>query len=99
MRRRPTRLRSWLSGSFGLALLGGVLLILGVWAGCRSSGHQPGPQATQPPATADTGYEDTMADADAERAKAAIERDWPKGERRPAQPPRRPAVDQPRRTR
>jgi hypothetical protein len=73
----------------------GLALLVGGLVGCRSSQ----PAAASRPASAPaetTRREDAIAGSDAERAKAALERDWPKGERRPAVPKRPPVVDQPR---
>ena len=74
----------------GLALLSG-----GLW-GCQSTQRQSGSEPATRPAETDARMENVLTDADTERAKAALERDWPSGERRPAVPGRRPVVDQPR---
>ncbi len=71
------------------------LLALGV-SGCQSSQPQTTTQPTTAPARESTSPENAIAGSDAERAKAALERDQRRGELRPATPRRRPVVDQPR---
>lgn len=79
-----------------LTLLCAVLMLLGVGGlgGCRSA--QPKDPSTADKQPQNQRMENSMAGADAERAKAALERDQRTGERRPAVPPRPPKVDQPR---
>lgn len=70
------------------------LVWTGAVLGCRST--QPA-AASQPASTREEArMEDALADSDAERAKAALERNQRTGERRPAVPERPPTVDQPR---
>jgi|GEM_PF-7003902 len=72
-------------------------LLLACPVGCRSTQRDT---TTQPAARdGELKMEHTMADSDAERATAALERNSKTGERRPATPKRRPVVDQPRSTR
>jgi hypothetical protein len=79
--------RGLLVGSAALALAAGS---------CQSSQPQATTQPTSAPASEETRMEDALAGSDAERAKAALERDQRRGELRPATPRRRPIVDQPR---
>lgn len=72
----------------------GVLFAI-VWlGGCRTTEPNGGVQADEPQREAR--MENSIAGDDAERAKAALERDRRSGERRPATPQRSPVVDQPR---
>ena len=75
--------------------IGIALLTLAV-VGCQSSQRQTSTQPATAPAGEDARMEDALAGSDAERAKAALERDQRRGELRPATPRRRPVVDQPR---
>ncbi len=75
--------------------VGIALLVLGL-VGCQSSQRQPSTQPTTAPTSDNARMEDAIAGSDAERAKAALERDQRRGELRPAAPKRRPVVDQPR---
>jgi hypothetical protein len=74
----------------------GIAALTLALAGCQSSQRQPSTQPTTAPAGEDARMEDTLASSDAERAKAAIERNQRRGEVRPATPERPPIVDQPR---
>ena len=68
-----------------------------LWAatGCQSAGAKKEPQTST--TSSGQGPADTMAQSDAERAKAAIDRDQQaqSGERRPYTPPPGPVVNQP----
>lgn len=74
----------------------GVALLAVSLVGCQSTQRDSTVQPTTAPAAGEPRMEESIAGSDAERAKAALERDWPAGERRPAVPKRRPVVDQPR---
>jgi len=74
----------------------GIALLAGTLAGCQSAQRESATQPARAPGDTEARIEDSIARSDAERAKEALERDWPKGERRPTVPPRRPLVDQPR---
>lgn len=79
------------------ALLGAAALL---WAagGCQTGGKPPLPVETTASATSQPGAIDVLAQSDAERAKAAIQRDQQEraGQRRPFEPGSGPVVDQPR---
>ncbi|MBU0618558.1 MAG: hypothetical protein KKI02_12645 [Planctomycetes bacterium] len=75
-------------------MVGIALLALGV-VGCQSSQPRAATQPATAPAGENARMEDTIAGSDAERAKAALERDQRRGELRPATPRRPPVVDQP----
>ncbi len=66
--------------------------------GCRTAGRPVSADraAQTQPTSRRAGAQDVIAGSDARRAVEALERDWPRGERQPASPPRRPVVDQPR---
>ncbi len=78
-----------------------TLLTLVAISGCHTTGHPV--TATQPaqtqPASQPARAQDVLAGSDAQRAIDALERDWPRGQRRPAAPPPHPVIDQPRPTR
>ena len=78
-----------------LSLLG-ILPLLWVTVGCQNTPRQQGVQAA--PDTAEREPVDVMAQSDAARAEAAIERDRREmsGERRPRDRRDRDVVDQPR---
>ena len=71
-----------------------IMIVLVIPTGCQSGRRDTKPDSTVTKSE-QANMEGQLADSDAERAKAALERDWPGGERRPVSPERRPAVDQP----